>query len=368
MARASTANEGKVHLGYVYAANGEFQTASHLIDDALLFRVILMRCMTPAEFKACLYDTFDYIIPHNSGLSTDEIRTHFARVEQYVRQRKKRLGLDYLGQSETPSFSAGEPPAPNSLGCFKTQERGVWPVGLARAVRACVDSHPRITVVRNTRVDRIEPFGEKWRVVFSGPARKPDGPFDIVVNAAWADRRNIDCKSGYPDNEDWFTRLKFGVLLQDASTAFGGVLPRNVTATSGSFGDSVYFPQNDTLYTCWYPVGMCYSTAKLFKDCGLPELGDNERFIHGTWAGYATIDPHYSRLDKKRFAGNARLMGDYIMAKGKSDIDDASSELHKRVGLGPRQLDKGYWTVETGKFTSAPRCAAECVERALAAA
>ena len=41
LSRASTANEGKVHLGYVFGADPHFHTAERLIDDAILFRPIL---------------------------------------------------------------------------------------------------------------------------------------------------------------------------------------------------------------------------------------------------------------------------------------------------------------------------------------
>ena len=48
LSRASTANEGKIHLGYVYSADPSFHTAERLIDDALLFRPLVERWISAA--------------------------------------------------------------------------------------------------------------------------------------------------------------------------------------------------------------------------------------------------------------------------------------------------------------------------------
>ena len=37
----------------------------------------------------------------------------------------------------------------------------------------------------------------------------------------------------------------------------------------------------------------------------------------------------------------------------KTDIDDVNSELHRRFDIGVHESD-GYYSIDTGKFTSAP--------------
>ena len=363
--RASTANEGKIHLGYVYAADASFRTAERLIDDALMFNSILERWMSPLTFEACLVDTFQYIVPCDSNLSVGQIKHHFKRVETRIKERKRQLNLTYLGQTETPRYKICSTPTSPGAVCFKTQERGVWPRGIAKSIRDLVASHPRVQTITNARVRCAERRATKWQIVFAETERKPDGPFEIVVNAAWADRRSIDRRSGFPSSEAWFTRYKFGVLLENASRIFEGAPPMNTTATSGSYGDSVYFKQDDSLYCSWYPVGMCFSTLEEFSDAGLPLPEEPEQLMRKTWKGYATIDPAYRRLGELSSPLGGRLIGDLIIAKGRSDIDDPLSGLHRRDDHGPRELSEGYWSIETGKYTSTARCAVQCVEAIL---
>ena len=363
--RASVANEGKVHLGYVYAADRSFRTAARLIEDALVFRPVLERWMTSAAFDACVYAPFRYVVPPDSALPVAEIKRHFARVEAHVDARSRAPERRYLGPGAADAAdSGGTGDDPRGTG-IATRERGVWPPGIARAVCNSVASHPRIEVATKTPVRRVDVCGEDLRVVFDDPARAAEGPFSIVINAAWADRRNIDRASGFADREVWFTRFKFGVVLNNASRRLTGAMPANATALSGRYGDSVYFPQDDSLYCCWYPVGMTFSTTGDHAAAARPDLPDTERAARDTWSGFATVDPDYRRLCALAAPIDVDILGDYILAKGASDIDDPASRLHQRQDHGPKRLAPGYWSVETGKYTSAPRCAMQCIDAIL---
>lgn len=362
MLRASLANEGKIHLGYVYSADATFRTAKTLIDDALLFRPLMQKWMTSAEFDACLTDIFNYIIPEDSNLPPHKILSHFSRVEAYLRDRECHLGKTYLGEDhenrhDVHSFGSGA--------CFASRERAVWPSGISHAVRSNIAKHDLIDVRTNTRVDAIHPFKGHWRIAIADQSAQREGPFEYVVNASWADRRRIDRASGFASHETWFTRYKFGVLLENAAEAFGGTPPKNGTGTSGSFGDSVYYPQNDSLYCSWYPVGMCFTSQDDATDFHLDAAGKSEHLARATWQGYSEIDPDYKSLATCRLPLKSRLIGDFIVAKGHSDIVDVESQLHKRHTHGPRELGRKYWSVDTGKYSSAPRCAAQCVAAVL---
>jgi len=365
LSRASTANEGKIHLGYCYAADASFRTAARLIEDALLFRPILERWMTLAAFDACVCDPFHYTVPHDSALPVERITGHFARVEAHVRERKQSLGLAYLGETETPSFMPCPSDDASQAPFYLTQERGVWPAGIADGVDACVRAHPRVELRLGSRVDHVRSAGARWRVGLSEPANASEGPFDIVVNAAWAERRGIDRRSGYPSAGSWFTRYKFGVVRRQASLLLAGEVPRNTTATSGPFGDCIHYPANDSLYCSWYPVGMCYSTMddELARRPSLPD--EEDALMRRTFEGCATFAPVFRRLAALPSPLPARIVGDYIIAKGCSDIDDPGSGLHQRSDHGVREISPGYWSIETGKYTSAPRCAIECVDASL---
>lgn len=364
MQRASLVNEGKIHLGYVYGADASFRTAKTMIDDGLRFRPLLERWMKPQQFEACLTDRFHYIVPPDSMLSLTEITAHFARVDAYLAEQENRLNLTYLGL--TSQFDNYDKPLPKMHGhLLPTREAGIWPTGIAKAIASSVKAHPRIQLVLGMSVDRVKPEGKAWSVLSKDRCQKPEGPFDVVVNAAWADRRNIDRKSGFAAADRFFTRFKFGVILENATRAFDGALPINGTGTLGAYGDSVYYPQNDSLYCSWYPVGMCYTSSDDELNFTLPADDHSDGLMRQTWAGYATIDPAYEALLDPQTQLKARLIGDFIVANGQSDIIDPASKLHERWVHGPRALGDGYWSIDTGKYSSAPRCAAQCVDAIL---
>lgn len=363
VSRASLGNEGKIHLGFVYAADPTFRTARRMIDDALAFRPILERWISKADFDTCLYDEFDYLVPHDSMLDVAAIRGHFGAISDYLAGRAQAGAPAYLGQGERPAFVEGKPTRPGTQAEFRTAERGVWPGLIAQYLMPALHTHPAIEVRTSARVSRIAASGRGWQVGIDGETA-PSGPFETVVNCAWAERRALDATAGFTDGATWLYRYKFAVLLDNASRMIGGMIPRNSTAMLGSYGDSVYHAAEDILYCSWYPVGMCYSTTRLTSD-QRPNTGDLRSAIEGTWQGYAAIDPAYGDVLRGADWRKARLAGDFIAARARTDIDDPASLLHKRNDHGPTELAQGYWTVETGKYTSAARCADECARKIL---
>jgi hypothetical protein len=358
---ASLSNEGKIHLGYVYSADATFQTAENLIDDALVFRPLMEKWISASDFDDYVTDNFNYIIPQNSKLPFEQIMQHFERVDAYIAAQKNQHNLSYLGSTERPELINHRRSAETDCAWVQTHEKAVWPAGIANAISSCVNNHPKIQVVLGTAIARVESNSEKWRLVFADSKQSLDGPFDIIVNAAWSNRRSIDKASGFPSSDSWFTRFKFGALLENATEVLNGELPLNGTGTTGSFGDSVYYKNDDSLYCSWYPVGMCYASRDESTDFRLQNDHHSERLMRETWAGYATIDSAYKPLAEIEQKFQARLIGDFIVARGQTDIVHQESELHERWGHIPRELARGYWSIDTGKYTSAPRCASQCV-------
>lgn len=362
MRRASTANEGKIHLGYVYGADPDFATASVMVDDALCFRPILERFISAQAFEALLIEPFRYYIPPDTQRPAAALRAHFERVDETLKDRLRQAGRRYIDGAELAPcvFRAAEDRPGFTI--VDTPERGVWPEGLAAALIEAVAAHPRIEVRTEAEIDRVIADGARWRVeLAAAPGARAEGPFDAVLNAAWAGRRPIDRRSGFADEARWYTRFKFGVLLDGARARFGDRPPRNGTGTLGLYGDSAYYPQSDQLYCSWYPVGRCFATTGAF-DLDRPALtGQTRQMAEATYAGYATLDPAYDALADRLEDGACRLIGDYILAQGASDIEDPNSGLHRRASHGPARLARGYWTLETGKYVSAPRVAEQAV-------
>jgi hypothetical protein len=360
MSRASAANEGKIHLGYVYSGDDSFRTARTMIDDALCFRPLLMQWMGSKVLDALLTAPFHYVVPDDSRLPKAAIKRHFTAVEDYLNTQETATGQRYLG-----GFEASETIIADGREWIGSREAAICTRGVAETISAAVLTHPDITLCLNSEVDHVTQSERGWAIAYKSPHGLVDGPFDHVVNASWSGRRAIDRRGGFKTPDAFFTRYKFGVLLENAKDVLGGRIPKNTTATTGPFGDSVYYPATDSLYCSWYPVGMCFSSKDDDTSFTQPEVDKHPTLMRQTWKGYATIDPDFLRLLNLSEPLNARLVGDFIVATGKSDIVDPQSQLHERWLHGPRMLAPGYWSIDTGKYTSAPRCAVQCVDAIL---
>lgn len=364
LTRASLANEGKIHLGYVYAADATFDTARRLIDDAVEFRPVLERWINSAQFDTLVTEPFTYYVLNDSMIAADAIEAHLQTVDAYLAYVVATRGAGYLGFEQRPIERVEVEDPDTHTAAFRTQERALWPSGVASALRKSLLQHPRIELRMQAVVQKVDARGEQWSVVLEEGTGAPEGPFDGLINAAWADRRRIDAASGYPNTGEWITRYKFGLLLSDASRAFDE-LPCNSTAVLGAYGDSVYYPQVDVHYSCWYPVGMCFRTTGPIDAQRRPQLGPKLDLAEQTWRGLATQDSRFSGIAHDVDPDKLTIVGDYIIAKGRSDILDPNSRLHQRQDHGPIRLADGYWSVETGKYSSAAPCAIQCVDAVL---
>jgi hypothetical protein len=145
-------------------------------------------------------------------------------------------------------------------------------------------------------------------------------------------------------------RLKYRVL---------GQLPANlqslpsVTMVLGRFGDLVVYADAPA-YLSWYPTcmrGWSQSVAPPSEwdaACGgYPDAVLQDQVAHETLFALDAIIPGI------RSTRVNLVDAGIIYARGDTDIDDRSSELHSRHDIGFRCFD-GYYSVDTGKFTCAP--------------
>ena len=354
---ASRANEGKIHLGYVYAADSTGQTARRMIEGALEFRPIIERWVGARTFDAALTDPFDYLVPCDSQLPAERLEAHLSVVDRLITEISNR-SRRYLGVDRLPPWQRLDP-SPYRMGprdvvaAYTTPERAVDTFALADAIAAAIHQHPRICVRLGSVVRQCSIRKGGWSIQCDGPAATDHGPFRQVVNAAWAGRRQIDRNSGFDDGADWFTRFKFGVNIE---TGTAGTDLRNMTAFLGTYGDVVAYPSG-RVYLSWYPAGMVSATTG--PDMRPPQLSpaQTRRMHRQTVANLSRLYPALSDLPVPDFDRPHTVNGGFIVARGKSDIDDTRSQLHERHAIGLHQMAPGYFTLDTGKYTTAPALA-----------
>jgi glycine/D-amino acid oxidase-like deaminating enzyme len=368
LSRASLNNEGKLHLGLTYAKDTSGRTAEMMIRGAVSFRSLLSRWLSPASLHEPLSTPFVYAVPRDSMLTPDEVRRHFERVSAIFELASREVGNPYVLPIEAPlweQLGAEEFNAifdPRQVSCaFKTQERAIDPTRLCAELRTALASAPRLVLRCMTTVEGVARDGRgRIRVRSSHAGQRRTESYDTVVNALWEQRLALDATLGLRSLRPIAHRYKVGLRTNAALVKAG--LP-SVSFVLGVFGDTVAYPDN--AYVSWYPAGLLSQEFSLRPRLTDVELGPAEqaRVIERTLEGLRNLMPGISRLLHPS-AAEWEVVGGYITAWGRSGIEDAGSELHRRYAVGVTSHGN-YHTIDTGKLTLGPLFAAEACARIL---
>lgn len=357
---ASRHTEGKIHLGFVYAADDSLRTARLMARGAAVFAPSLRRWLG-ASAAIATSTPFHYAVHRRSMRSPAELEAAYARIAAVVRD-EIRAGA-YFGVEDPGAIRRLAPEeraafGPDVAAAFATRELAVEPDGLADALAAAVHAHDAITVRIATRVTRVDPVARRVRV--AGPAGEYEtGRFDHVVNCAWCGRLELDGAAGVTLPARWSFRMKYFGRVPLPAGAPG---PPSTTVVLGPFGDVVDY-RDGSVMCSWYPVGRRgWSGATAPPDWPTALHGeDGCELTRGIAAGLAGIVPATEGvLLREPTAVDVR--GGVIYARGDTDVDDETSELHERHRVGPFTRD-AYHSVDTGKYTLAPLFAMQLADR-----
>ncbi len=368
--RTSVRNEGKIHLGLVYAHDPEGHTADLMLRGALHFFPLLSRWLGEAVQRLQPSTPFHYLVADDSLLTPDELEQHYHQVESTCRQMLAAdrtlnyLGLrpDRLVHRLPDDVLAQHYRTSRLLGGFATEERAMNTLEVAELLRRAVANHPQIEFMPSHAVRAVHRCAHGFRVEGEGEAGVWTWEAEQVVNATWASRQAIDQSLGIEPEPGVLHRLKYRVLAH---------LPPHlqsrpsVTMVIGRYGDVVIRPDG-TVYLSWYPVAMkgwshdlqppaAWSDAATGKvRAGVADeiARDIINAIDAWYPGIAEVKPY-------------QVDAGVICAYGTTDVDDAASGLHNRTRVGVRSFD-GYHSVSTGKYTSAPRFAVEAADAVMA--
>jgi glycine/D-amino acid oxidase-like deaminating enzyme len=365
--RASLRNEGKIHLGFIYANDRSLETASLQVEGALHFRRILARWTGPGDEWLVPSTPFHYLVAHDSVVAPDQLAEHYAAVERRCLERLAQdPELDYLGERpeslvrplDDSEIAAHFDPQRCVAG-FATAERAVDTAMLASAVRSALAEADGITFLPSHTARTI--FEEQDGLHVQGVS--PDGPWIVraahVVNATWERRPALDRHIGIPPPDLLLHRLKFRVIGRVPPELHGAP---SVSMVLGRYGDIV-IRADGTAYLSWYPAALRGWTNELEP----PESWDA--------ACRGEVDPLQAREIAAQIqaafadwypatAGFEAMQVDAgaIVALGRSDVDDENSGLHDRSRIGVTSYGR-YHSVDTGKLTTAPLFAIEAADR-----
>jgi hypothetical protein len=365
LTRAGVANEGKVHLGYMYANDLSLNTARMMIRGALDFAPFFSRHLGIAIDAFATSAPANYLVHRESQQDPESVEGYLSAVQDLIRdglgaQRRSYFGIDL--DRGIRRWTAGECAAAFDSGsivaAFATPEVAINPVVLADSVRDALSASPLIEVRCNERVVSVEDTPAGLEVTTHGLGGSTRQRFDQVVNALWDGRLVIDKDFGIDPPRRWLHRLKYGVSLRLTSPT----LPPSVTIVSGPFGEVVSYGEGLT-YLTWYPECL-QDISKEIEPPDWPTYPSEplrSRLIEGTLKALAEIVITLRGLDMTDLA-EAHVKGGAIVAWGDSDIYDPQSELHQRYRLGVASSGR-FHSVDPGKLTMAPHFAQACADR-----
>jgi len=389
MQGASLHNEGKLHLGFVYAKDPSRTSHLLMLRGSLAFSRILERLTGCSAAEFLPSQPFYYFIPRDSQLALNEIHDYFQVVDEDIQDEIQRSGDSYLGRKITRFFELNSRDVhanlfspDQTLGSFRTEEVSVSPAAVADILTQAVKDHHNIQFIGNTEILGAELLNAgEIRIDYQHKKTISSMIYSCVANCLWDGKLNIDRSIGFPDTGAWISRYKATINLSVPVINTNNI--PSATGILGSYGDVVNHG-NGQYYLSWYPL--CKMAQSVNQDGRLlhdqihpaafsrflqkatlkfPSISKSlasmihqDFFIENLSALAAFIPALEDLLDKR---STFELGGGVILARGSSDIDDPESYLHQRSEIGPTVFHN-YLSIDTGKYCTAPMFAVQAAE------
>jgi len=350
---ASRWNEGKIHLGHLYAADPGLQTARRLLPGGLAFKR-LTESLIATSLDGAVTDHADTYLTHRDSVVDAEAMAAYlhavtALASEHPDAKDYLIDLrgarvEALGKRQLEATYATD----RIVAGFRVPERSIDTQWLAdRFVQALAADDKieqrmatRVTGVRRSRPDESAPL-------FVDTDAGREGPFDFVVNALWEGRLAIDASMALPVPGVRTHRFRLSVFARSAEPV---VIPSTVIAT-GPFGDVKSYSER-TSYLSWYPAGLV-AEGNAIAPPASPRLDveQRDRIIDEVLGKLGEFVPAVGKLAEP--GSERRLEGGWVYAQGEGSLADEKSTLHRRDRIGI-QRSGSYFSVDTGKYSIAP--------------
>ncbi len=362
--KASYANEGKVHVGFIYAKDRSFHTAHQMLVGAVHFTEYLQRWIQ-VDPEEMISTPFYYLVHKGSLLQANELNTHYQRCCEGFKElsnggKKKYLGLfDSLEARLLPKSKIegiGNPDYIEDI--FETTEYSVEPRYIANKLTERLNSDPNIQLKLNTKVESVSRVGSRLRVhsVYAGTNQNED--YDEVINSTWNGLLEIDRTMGIEPLGTWSHRYKFGNKILVPLKA--DELP-SCTMVLGAFGDTVNFKEKGA-FMSWYPVGRT-GWSEAYRPPEWDTMYSQEERMDVFQRSFDELKKRIPAVGELKFDREAvDPVGGDILALGTTDVDKNESRLHERFEVGIRSFGN-YHSVDTGKYTIIPYLAVKMADR-----
>lgn len=353
LSRSGLRNEGKIHLGFIYANDPSFRSASLMLRSAISFSSMIESFVGyKVDWTPLRSRKFNYLVLENTMLPYSSIVSHYEQLQKEYESIRD-YSLHYLGNRPEQLFTYDAPEIPELnkdvvKKCIPTEELAVNLHGLRDLLITEMNTRTNITFLGSHCVKEIQKASFGYRLT-GKKASDESWTIDTgqLVNCLWENRLYFDNQLGINPGRKWVYRLKYRILgIPDDHIA----ALDSFTCVLGAFGDLVNY-DNHYSYLSWYPECMRgwstdITTPESWEDACNGKM-EKEEWVEKALAGLDHIFPGMANFDIRQ------LDGGIIFSWGKTDIVDMNSELHNRFEIGINHVD-GYYSIDTGKFTSAP--------------
>ena len=355
MQGASRWNEGKIHLGYLYAADPGLSTAARLIPAGLAFADLVERHIGQA-LTAFTTDDDVYLVHRDSVVSADAFASYAARVASLVRDAASRAGApryltdlaDERAVRLSPSQLAATSSSDDVVAGFRVGERSVSTVPIADLLCRAVRAEPRIELHVGRWVEGVRRRNDgRLDITLRGGNDEDLRGFDVIVNALWEGRPAIDASLGHLPPAPWSHRFRAAVFARTIDSSL-----HSAVLCTGPFGDVKRYADG-RLYLSWYRAGLLAEGIAIEppRDEAGISPGRRAKVQADTLAALASYFPGVSELS--RDPGALEVHGGWVYAIGQGSLADPASSLHQRDKF-TISADRGYISVDTAKYSLAP--------------
>lgn len=362
--KASFVNEGKIHLGFIYAMDKEFHTSRQMIDAAIHFIPNLKRWID-LDPEKIISTPFYYLVHRGSLLSGEHLDVHYQKCVTYFNEAKQIHKNNYLGifdqvsANRLPKGEWGDIANPEYIqDVFTTTEHSVEPRTIAYKLQQALEDNPSISLRLNTKVLGVIDQRDSLIVNFVNQGINQKDHYDIVVNSTWNSLLEIDRTMGIEPLHSWSFRYKFGnkILIPFSSDKF-----YSCTMVQGPFGDAVNFKEKGGFFS-WYPIGRT-GWSEDHKPPDWDKMYSEEERYDVFSRSFEELEKRIPTLRNLEFKPEAvHPVGGVIFALGNTDVDNQESKLHTRHEVGIRSFGN-YHSVNTGKYTMVPYLALKIAQR-----
>ena len=349
MSCASRWNEGKIHLGYLYGADPTRETARRLVPGGLAFaRLVSELLETDVGVHATQGDDL-YLVHRDSVVDAETLAGRFEAIDALVREHTDAGRSAALVPSARLSAQALATVAhPDEIRAgFSVPERSVDTQWVADRLGAALAAEPRISLRTSVTVTSAMPVASidgSWRVRGTPDL---DERFDLVVNALWNGRLEIDLTAGLLPDAIWSNRYRRALFVRTARP----VLAPCAVVAVGPFGDVKNY-DGRSFYLSWYPAGLAAEGTGITLERPQALSEDEEKLlIAAVRTALAAVMPWTAEIFEAAEA--IRVEGGYVFAKGQGALSDPRSSLHRRDRFGLHRRGN-YLSIDTGKYSTAP--------------